>query len=155
MNERLLKPSNPPRRGYFETEATFGFTITRRCFMQMRNLALLGAIAMAGVATTAYTLPSHAAVVGVSISVGRAPPPPRVEHVPPPRPGYVWATGYWSWNGGRYVWVSGRWHKGRPGYVYHKPYWTHEHGHWVFHNDYWAHDPHPHHDNGHHDDWNH
>jgi hypothetical protein len=38
-----------------------------------------------------------------------APPPPRVEHAPPPRDGYVWGAGHWEWNRHSYVWVSGTW----------------------------------------------
>jgi hypothetical protein len=36
-------------------------------------------------------------------------PPPRAEHVPPPRFGYVWAPGHWERNGAAYRWVSGTW----------------------------------------------
>src|SRR5512143_1638499 len=35
-----------------------------------------------------------------------APPPVRVEtYGPPPEPGFIWATGYWRWEGGQHVWV--------------------------------------------------
>ena len=27
----------------------------------------------------------------------------------PPKPGWVWACGYWHWDSVRYVWVDGRW----------------------------------------------
>jgi len=27
----------------------------------------------------------------------------------PPVPGFVWACGYWHWDGVRYVWIDGRW----------------------------------------------
>lgn len=37
------------------------------------------------------------------------PPVPRVEHQPPPRDGYVWAPGYWEWNGRFFHWISGTW----------------------------------------------
>jgi hypothetical protein len=38
-----------------------------------------------------------------------APPAPRVEHAPPHRDGYVWAPGYWDWNGHFFRWESGTW----------------------------------------------
>ena len=44
--------------------------------------------------------------VGIDIEV--APPAPRVVEVPPPRPGFVWAPGYYRWDGHQHVWVDGR-----------------------------------------------
>ncbi len=40
-----------------------------------------------------------------------APPPVRVERVTVARPGtgYVWARGYWDWDGDSWAWVPGRW----------------------------------------------
>ena len=54
--------------------------------------------------------------VNRNFDVEVAPPPPRVEVVPAPRPGYVWAPGYWAWEGGRHVWRGGHWVVVRPGY---------------------------------------
>lgn len=52
------------------------------------------------------------------------PPPQRVVEVEPgPRNGYVWAHGYWRWEGGRYVAVPGHWEVVRPGYRYVHPHW--------------------------------
>ncbi|MFJ2993322.1 YXWGXW repeat-containing protein [Pandoraea sp. NPDC087047] len=65
--------------------------------------------------------PAHAQV-GVSISIGE-PPPPRYEPVPPPRVGYVWAPGFWDWDGHRHEWHGGHWERERPGYVYRAPAW--------------------------------
>jgi hypothetical protein len=28
---------------------------------------------------------------------------------PPPKPGWLWACGYWHWEAVRYVWVEGAW----------------------------------------------
>jgi hypothetical protein len=37
-------------------------------------------------------------------------PTPRVEiRGVPPSPDYVWAPGYWDWNGREWVWISGKW----------------------------------------------
>jgi WXXGXW repeat (2 copies) len=75
------------------------------------------------------------AAVGIDITV--APPAPRVEVVPAPRPGYVWAPGYWEWRQGAHVWVGGRWMGARPGYRWvpdrweqHGDHWHHAQGHW-------------------------
>jgi hypothetical protein len=38
-----------------------------------------------------------------------SPPAPRVEREPPHRDGYVWAPGYWEWNGRFFQWNSGTW----------------------------------------------
>ena len=39
-----------------------------------------------------------------------APPALRVETVVArPAPGYVWARGYWDWDGDSWTWVEGRW----------------------------------------------
>ena len=37
-----------------------------------------------------------------------APPPPRVEPIPPPpMPTTIWVAGFWQWNGTQYVWIEG------------------------------------------------
>jgi len=43
----------------------------------------------------------------VYLDVDIAPPAPRVEVVPAARVGYVWAPGYWNYEGRRHVWVKG------------------------------------------------
>jgi hypothetical protein len=74
----------------------------------------------------------------VYLDVDIAPPAPRVEVVPAPRAGYVWAPGYWDWRGHNHVWVEGRWLGERHGYhwepdhwVQRGPHWHHEPGRWV------------------------
>ncbi len=44
----------------------------------------------------------------VYVDVDIAPPAPRVEVVPEARVGYVWAPGYWNYEGHNHVWVKGR-----------------------------------------------
>ena len=94
--------------------------------------SMLLAAGMLGLAAT--PLPSLAEV---DIQLNFGPPPPRYEVVPPPRAGYVWAPGYWAWNGYQHVWVRGHWIAARPGYVWvadrwerRGPHWHHVHGHW-------------------------
>lgn len=73
--------------------------------------------------------PQQAVVVAPS-----APPPLQVEVVPvSPGPYYVWAPGYWGWNGG-WVWVGGRYmSRPRPGAVWVGGHWgRHSHGYvWI------------------------
>ena len=47
--------------------------------------------------------------LGAEIDSDVAPPPPRIEHAPPPRDGYVWGPGHWAWSGKSYNWVGGSW----------------------------------------------
>jgi hypothetical protein len=61
----------------------------------------------------------QAAVVAPS-----APPVAQVEVVPAsPGPYYVWAPGYWAWNGG-WVWIGGSWIvRPRPGAIWVGGHW--------------------------------
>lgn len=71
------------------------------------------------------------------VVVRENPPPLRYEVVPvPPRPGYVWHHGHWSWNGYRYLWIPGRYvvmyGDGRPWHRWHDDDegWHHGHDSW-------------------------
>lgn len=46
---------------------------------------------------------------GADIISDMAPPALRAEHEPPHRDGFVWAAGYWEWNGRFFHWMSGTW----------------------------------------------
>jgi hypothetical protein len=103
---------------------------------EVNLLTLKTARVMATMLCAAAWLPlaSEAAVV---VDIGVAPPPPRVVVVPPPRVGYVWAPGYWRWNGYRHVWVQGHWVHERRGWrwvpdqwVAVGPRWHFVPGHW-------------------------
>ena len=91
-------------------------------------------ILAAGAATVlslgAFTVPTVAnAQPVINVQIG-PPPPPRVERVPAPRRGYVWAPGHWEPRGKRHVWVAGNWVRARPGYVYRAPEWRDNGGRW-------------------------
>jgi len=95
--------------------------------------ALLMTLCIAGGALAAPTL--TLAHVGIDIDI--APPAPRVEVVPAPRRGHVWAPGYWEYRGHSHVWVPGRWVVERRGYHWvparwdqRGPRWHYERGHW-------------------------
>jgi hypothetical protein len=93
--------------------------------------ALILSLSIAGGALLAPVIAS------AQIEITVAPPEPRVEVVPEPRPGYVWAPGYWGWRGGAHVWIGGHWIGERRGYHWvpdrweqrgdHYHYWK---GHW-------------------------
>ena len=75
--------------------------------------------------------------VGFGIDINIAPPAPRVEVVPPPRVGYVWAPGYWAYRDRGHMWIPGRWVVERRGYHWvpdrweqRGPRWHWERGHW-------------------------
>ena len=94
--------------------------------------ALLGAC----MATSTVVLPGVSAA-GAIVDIEVAPPPVRVETVPPARAGYVWAPGFWEWRGHEHVWVAGRWVGERRGYRWVPdrweqvgPRWHHYRGHW-------------------------
>jgi hypothetical protein len=74
---------------------------------------------------------------GVSVDIDVAPPAMRVETIPAPRVGFVWAPGYWNWAGGRHSWVDGHYIHERRGYhwapdawVQAGPHWHYQRGHW-------------------------
>src|SRR5712671_465650 len=74
-------------------------------------------------------LPSAAdADVGIYLTV--PPPPVRVERVPAPRPGYIWAPGYWDVRYHRHYWRSGHWERERRGYYYREPSWVQRENRW-------------------------
>lgn len=92
---------------------------------------ILCAVALAALSAGAM-LPNVAqAQVGVSITIGTPPPPPRYERMPAPRVGFVWAPGFWDWSGNTHVWVGGRWEQERVGYDYVRPEWRQGSNGWV------------------------
>lgn len=66
----------------------------------------------------------------VEVIAPQPPPEQIVEVEPAHRPGYIWARGYWHWDGHRYAPMGGHWEAVRPGYRY-------VHPHWERHNDGW------------------
>jgi hypothetical protein len=75
--------------------------------------------------------------VDVSVVIGVPPPAVIVETAPAPRPGYVYAPGYWGWNGDRHVWIRGRPIAERPGYVWVAERWEPVGGRYRFVPGYW------------------
>jgi hypothetical protein len=71
------------------------------------------------------------------VDIDVRPPPPRVIVVPAPRAGYVWAPGFWRWNGRRHVWVEGHWVRERRGEHWVPAHWEENHGRWHFEDGHW------------------
>ncbi len=93
-------------------------------------IAMLVLGAMAGMHTTGAQ-----AAIGIDIDV--APPAPRVIVAPPPRAGFVWAPGYWRWDGGRHVWHEGYWVHERRGYHWVPDNWESRGGHYHYNRGHW------------------
>jgi len=72
---------------------------------------------------------------GYTVTV--APPPPPVVENPIPRPGFVWAPGYWSWQGNSHVWVEGHWLPARDGERWIADHWSAQNGRWRFEPGHW------------------
>jgi hypothetical protein len=100
----------------------------------MLKRTLFTALAAAAVSTVALTAPAlttpAAAQANLNISIGTPPPAPIYEAVPVARPGYVWAPGFWNWEGGRHVWTKGHWMAERRGYAWVPDRWDHVNGNW-------------------------
>ena len=96
----------------------------------MNRKWLMGAL----VASALGTIPVMA---NAAIYVDVAPPDPRVEVVPAPRSGFVWAPGHYVYRNGHYQWVRGHWERERHGKYYHPGHWVDRDGRWVFVNPGW------------------
>ncbi|HEX3895828.1 MAG TPA: YXWGXW repeat-containing protein [Rudaea sp.] len=71
------------------------------------------------------------------VDIDVAPPAARVEVAPAPRAGYIWAPGYWNWEGHRHVWVGGRWMHERHGHHWVNDNWEQRNGHWHYDKGHW------------------
>ncbi|HWH81638.1 MAG TPA: YXWGXW repeat-containing protein [Burkholderiaceae bacterium] len=95
-------------------------------------------LAACAAATLAMAAGTASAQVRGQIVIGNAPPPPRVEAVPAPRPGYHWTPGYWAWQNHRHVWHQGVWVRERRGYAYADPAWVQRGDRYEFRRGGWA-----------------
>jgi WXXGXW repeat (2 copies) len=93
------------------------------------------------IALAAAAIVAGPAFAQVNVFIGTPPPPPRVEVVPAPRAGHVWAPGFWRWDNGRHVWANGHWIEARRGQHWvpdhwvkyrdsNRDGWRHDAGHW-------------------------
>lgn len=70
-----------------------------------------------------------------------APPALRVEPLAPPRDGYVWAPGYWNYDGATHVWVEGHYVPDQVGMTYIAPRWEESNGHYRLRREGWTPNP--------------
>jgi hypothetical protein len=87
----------------------------------MKRINLLGSLGLAALLAGCMVHGSGGAYVSgptvAVVEVEEEPPPPRVVHYDA-RPGFVYISGRWTWNGGRWVWADGYYERERVGYVY-------------------------------------
>jgi hypothetical protein len=103
--------------------------ITRRAIRSLVPIALF-------LISTLSPVPASAGVF-VSISV---PPPPLPVYVQPfaPGPDFIWAPGYWAYDGD-YYWVPGTWVRAPGvGLLWTPGYWGWNDGFYVWHTGYWG-----------------
>jgi hypothetical protein len=103
--------------------------------MKLRTF-LLAAAATAGLSACVVSgpyYPGGRAYVDVAI----APPPDRVVIAPAVRPGYVWAPGYWRWDGRRHVWQDGHYMRERRGYHWRPSHWEERNGRYHLEEGHW------------------
>jgi len=111
-------------------------------------IAIATSVALAG--CSAETVQDKPAVVqlpsqptsAVIIIAPRAPPPPRVEVVPPSLPQMaavdVWRPAHWDWNGTDWDWIPGAYSaRPRPAAVWYPGHWLEGTNGWVWQDGYW------------------
>src|SRR5262249_3079321 len=102
----------------------------------MMRRPLSTALAAAAISTPALIAPAMfspaaaQASMNIGLTIGTPPPAPVYEVVPAPRAGYVWAPGFWQWEGGRHAWHAGYWMPERRGYNWVPDRWDQVHGGW-------------------------
>jgi hypothetical protein len=107
--------------------------------MKLRASLLAVATVLALSGPVAVWAPPAQAQMSGEIVIGNAPPPPRVEVVPGPRPGWVWDPGHWVWNGRAHVWAAGHWIHERRGWRRIPAQWEQTPRGWHFVPAHWAH----------------
>lgn len=99
----------------------------------MKNITLARLMVTATVSLAACATFAQAVIIAPT-----APPPPRVEVVPAPRPGYAWDNGHWRWGHGQYVWAPGHWQPVRAGYHWVPGHWAQRGPRWRWIEGHWA-----------------
>lgn len=103
----------------------------------MRHFKIMPSLILAAAMAAAVPVVASAAV-NLDINIG--PPAPRVVEAPPARVGYVWAPGYWRWQGRQHVWVEGRWMRARRGYHWVADHWDQRGDRWHYERGHWDRD---------------
>lgn len=79
--------------------------------------SLLGSLLALGM----ISVPTYAG--GLDIDLAIRPPVVRIEAAPEIRAGFIWAPGYWGWEGRRHIWHPGHHIAERPGYRWEPDRW--------------------------------
>jgi WXXGXW repeat (2 copies) len=102
--------------------------------MKIKNAVVSILVSLSLSACVVAPPPRHRAFVEVAVR----PPAPRIVVVPAPRRGYVWAPGFWRWNGRSHVWVEGRWIRERRNEHWVPAHWEEfRPGRWRFEDGHW------------------
>lgn len=101
--------------------------------IKARRFIAQAAFVMAGLAAVAGTASAEVVVIAPS-----APPPVRMEAVPPARDGYVWDRGHWRWDHGQYMWAPGHWEVVQVGHHWVPGHWVARGGAWRWMPAHWA-----------------
>lgn len=114
--------------------------IAADCRESERNTSKRGLLSRLALAVTAAAMLLVTPVSFAASDIDVAPPPPRVIKMPPPRPGFVWAPGYYRWDGHRHVWVDGHFMRERRGSHWVAERWNERHGRYRFVPGHWERD---------------
>lgn len=114
-------------------------TLADRFGIRRKGSSKRGQLVLSAVAAVMLIGSAAPAFSGVGIDINIAPPAPRVVEVPPPRPGYVWAPGYYRWDGHSHIWVDGRFIRERRGSHWVPEHWDERHGRYHFEPGHWEH----------------
>ncbi|HVO89476.1 MAG TPA: hypothetical protein VMV45_13115 [Casimicrobiaceae bacterium] len=92
-------------------------------------------------ASAAIAAPMAVYAADFDVQLNVAPPPPRHEVIPAsPGEGYVWAPGYWNWEGGQYRWQPGHYMQGHRGERWVGDRWEEREGRWSLNRGHWDRD---------------
>ena len=95
--------------------------------------ALLAAALASSVAMSA----AIARGTDVDVQLNFGPPAVVYEPVPAPRVGYIWAPGYWDYDGHHHVWRGGHWEHRRHGERWANSRWYERDGRWHLERGHW------------------
>ena len=104
------------------------------------RLHIAAALAAALLGTNLSAASSAQAQVNITITSVLAPPPlPFYVQTPCPAPGYLWAPGYWAWDGFDYYWVSAAWVlPPAAGLLWTPGYWSWRDNGYIYNAGYWG-----------------
>lgn len=89
--------------------------------------------ALASLAAAPLALVATGDDAGAQARPHGAPPAARREVRPPPKRGYTWVPGHWTWDARRgWVWNAGYFERNRVGFRLTGPRWVLRRGQWVY-----------------------